>query len=134
MRGTGPYPKKLCVLFGEPQAQTVAKLARSEKITWKPVVLAEGSKGPITAKVARIRVYVSRDGLPEEKPQWLFIRQTLMASSNMLYPTHRKILPSHNCVWLQPCVGRLNNALKKAKTKSGWMTTNIDPGRPGIVI
>jgi SRSO17 transposase len=74
-KGRGPYPKKLCVLPGEPQAQTVAKLARSEKITWKPVVLAEGSKGPITAKVARIRVYVSRDGLPEEKPQWLFIRQ-----------------------------------------------------------
>jgi hypothetical protein len=32
-KGRGPYPKKLCVLFGEPQAQTVAKLAQSEKIT-----------------------------------------------------------------------------------------------------
>ena len=37
--------------------------------------MAEGSKGPIIAKVARIRVYLSRDGLPEEQPLWLFIRR-----------------------------------------------------------
>lgn len=74
-KGRGPYPKKLCVLPGEPQAQTVAQLAQSEKLCWKSVVLAEGSKGPIIAKVARIRVYLSRNGLPEEQPLWLFIRR-----------------------------------------------------------
>jgi len=73
--GRGPYPKKLHVLPGEPQSQAVAQLARSKKLAWKSVVLAEGSKGPIIAKVARIRVYLSRNGLPEEQPLWLFIRR-----------------------------------------------------------
>ncbi len=74
-KGRGPYPKILRVLPGEPQVQTVAQIARSEKLCWKSVVLAEGSKGPIIAKVACIRVYLSRDGLPEEQPLWLFIRR-----------------------------------------------------------
>jgi len=74
-KGRGPYPKKLHILPGEPQAHKVAQIARSEKLFWKPVVLAEGSKGPIIAEVTRIRVYLSRDGLPEEQPLWLFIRR-----------------------------------------------------------
>jgi SRSO17 transposase len=75
-KGRGPYPKKLRVLPGEPQAHTVAQLARSKELSWKSVVLAEGSKGPIVAKVTHIRVYLSRNGLPEEQPLWLFIRRT----------------------------------------------------------
>ena len=39
------------------------------------MVLAEGAKGPIVAKVARLRVYQSRDGLPKDSPVWLFIRR-----------------------------------------------------------
>jgi SRSO17 transposase len=74
-KGRGPYPKKLHVLPGEPQAHKVAQIVRSEELSWKSVVLAEGSKGPIIAEVARIRVYLSRDGLPEEQPLWLFIRR-----------------------------------------------------------
>lgn len=74
-KGRGPYPKKICVLPGQSQAETVAQIAQSDQLSWKPVILAEGSKGPITAEVARIRVYLSRDGLPEEQPLWLFIRR-----------------------------------------------------------
>lgn len=74
-KGRGPYPKKIRVLPGQPQAETVAQIAQSDQLSWKPVILAEGSKGPITAEVARIRVYLSRDGLPEEQPLWLFIRR-----------------------------------------------------------
>jgi len=74
-KGKGPYPKKLCVLPGEPQAHKVAKIVQSEKLSWKPVILAEGAKGPIVADVTRIRVYLSRDGLPEKQPLWLFIRR-----------------------------------------------------------
>jgi SRSO17 transposase len=44
-------------------------------VSWKPVVVAEGAKGPIAAKVARIRVYLSRDGLPAGDQQWLFLRK-----------------------------------------------------------
>ena len=39
------------------------------------VVLAEGAKGPIVAKVARRRVYPSRDGLSRDYSVWLFIRK-----------------------------------------------------------
>jgi SRSO17 transposase len=74
-KGRGPHPKKIRVLPDEPQAQKVAQIAQSEKLSWKPVVLAEGSKGPIAAEVTRIRVYLSRNGLPEEQPLWLFIRR-----------------------------------------------------------
>lgn len=74
-KGRGAYPKKLRVLPGEPQAQTVAQLARSKKLAWKSVVLAEGSKGPILAEVTCIRVYPSRNGLPEKQALWLFIRR-----------------------------------------------------------
>jgi SRSO17 transposase len=74
-KGRGPYPKKIRVLPDQPQAYRVAQIAQSDQLCWEPVVLAEGSKGPITAEVARIRVYLSRDGLAEEQPLWLFIRR-----------------------------------------------------------
>jgi hypothetical protein len=40
-------------------------------------VVAEGAKGPIIAKMARIRGCLSRDGLPVGQEQWLFFRKNL---------------------------------------------------------
>ena len=60
---------------GQPQPQTVAQIAKSNRISWKPVVVAEGAKGPIIAKVARIRIFLSREGLPDADEQWLFFRK-----------------------------------------------------------
>lgn len=74
-KGQGRRPTKICVLPGQPQPQTVAQIAKSNRISWKPVVVAEGAKGPIIAKVARMRIYLSRDGLPEADEQWLFLRK-----------------------------------------------------------
>jgi len=74
-KGRGRYPKSICVLSDQPQALTVAKLASSRRLSFKPVILAEGAKGPIVAEAARIRVYLSRDGLPEDNSVWLFIRR-----------------------------------------------------------
>ena len=37
--------------------------------------MAEGAKGPIVARVARVRVYLSRDGLPVDEQVWLFLRK-----------------------------------------------------------
>jgi len=75
-KGRGPRPKKLQLLPDQPQPQSVADIARSTTLSWKPVVLAEGAKGPIVAHVARLRVYPSRDGLPRQSPVWLFMRKT----------------------------------------------------------
>jgi SRSO17 transposase len=75
-QGRGPRPKKIQVLPGQPKAQTVSKIAQSENVRWASVVLAEGAKGPIVAQVAALRVYPSKNGLPQENACWLFIRRT----------------------------------------------------------
>ena len=74
-KGRGRRPKKIRALLGQPKERCVSEVAKSGRITWKPVIVAEGAKGPIVAKVARIRVYLSRDGLPVGDPQWLFLRK-----------------------------------------------------------
>jgi SRSO17 transposase len=73
-KGRGRRPKKVKLLPGQPLSQKVAEIARSAKFRWKPVVLAEGTKGPIIAKVARLRIYPSREGLPRDNSIWLFMR------------------------------------------------------------
>jgi len=74
-KGRGRRPTKIKVLHRQPKPRSVAQIAKSDRVSWKPVVVAEGAKGPIIAKVARIRVYLSRDGLPVGDQQWLFLRQ-----------------------------------------------------------
>jgi SRSO17 transposase len=74
-KGRGRRPSKMTVLPGQPKERNVSEIAKSERVTWKPVIVAEGAKGPIVAKVARIRVYLSRDGLPVGDQQWLFLRK-----------------------------------------------------------
>jgi SRSO17 transposase len=74
-KGRGPRPKKKIVLPGQPEAQAASKIAQSENIKWIPTILAEGAKGPIIAEVVALRVYLSRDGLPENHACWLFIRR-----------------------------------------------------------
>jgi SRSO17 transposase len=74
-KGRGRRPSKLKVLPGQPKAKSVSDIARSKQLSWKSVIVAEGAKGPITANVARIQVYLSRDGLPVGDRQWLFLRK-----------------------------------------------------------
>ncbi len=74
-KGRGPRPKKAIVLPGQPKAQSVLQITRSKQVSWEPFMVAEGAKGPIIAEVARIRIYLSRDGLPVGYPQWLFLRK-----------------------------------------------------------
>jgi SRSO17 transposase len=86
-KGRGPRPKKIKVLPGQPQAQSVSKIAQSQKLTWETVILAEGAKGPVVAEVARLRVLLSNNKLPKGSPLWLFMRrmpdgQTKYALSN----------------------------------------------------
>ena len=74
-KGRGRRPSKTTILPGQPKPRTVSEIAKSGQLAWKPVIVAEGAKGPIIAKVARIRIYLSRDGLPAGDQQWLFLRQ-----------------------------------------------------------
>ena len=74
--GRGRKPKRPRLSPNQPQIQTVAEIAHSAKCHWESVILAEGAKGPIIAKVTRLRVYPARDGLPQEDSVWLFIRSS----------------------------------------------------------
>ena len=74
-KGRGRRPSKLKVLAGQPKAKRVSDIAASKRLSWKSVIVAEGAKGPIVAKVARIQVYLARDGLPVGVRQWLFLRK-----------------------------------------------------------
>jgi SRSO17 transposase len=76
-KGRGRRPTKIRILPGQPKARKVSEIAKAGLLSWKPVVVAEGAKGPVMAKVARIRVYMSRDGLPVGDPQWLFLRKDI---------------------------------------------------------
>jgi len=73
-RGRGRKPTKPRVTRG--RVQTVEAIATSPACAWTPVVLAEGAKGPIRAKVAALRVTPAVGGLPRESPVWLFLRRT----------------------------------------------------------
>ena len=74
-KGRGPRPTKMKLLSGQPKPRNVSEIANSHRLHWMPVILAEGTKGPITAEVARVRIYLSRKGLPEGKERWLFMRK-----------------------------------------------------------
>jgi SRSO17 transposase len=75
--GQGRRPTKIGILSGVPKPRSVSEIAKGKLLSWKPVVVAEGAKGPIIAHVARIRAYLSRDGLPAGEQQWLFFRKNL---------------------------------------------------------
>jgi SRSO17 transposase len=75
--GRGRRPSKTRILPGQPKAKSVSEIAKSEAVSFKPVIVAEGAKGPIVAKMARVRVYLSRDGLPVGDPLWLFLRKNI---------------------------------------------------------
>lgn len=75
-KGRGRRPTKIGILPGEPKPRSVSEIAKGKSLSWQPVVVAEGAKGPIIARVARIRAYMSRDGLPVGEPCWLFFRKT----------------------------------------------------------
>ena len=74
-KGRGRRPSFAKIMPGQPKPKSVSQIAQSSRLAWKPVVIAEGAKGPIIAKVAAIRVYLSRDGLPAGDRKWLFFRQ-----------------------------------------------------------
>ena len=73
--GRGPKPKRRRLSSPHAQPRPVSALARSAKYPWKSVVLGEGAKGPIVAQVKCLRVYPSRNGLPQDSSVWLFIRR-----------------------------------------------------------
>jgi SRSO17 transposase len=73
--GHGRRPTKLRVVEGEPAAQRVDEIAEQiPSDQWQAYLVKEGSKGPLVAQCAFLRVVCVRDGLPGSE-QWLVLRR-----------------------------------------------------------
>lgn len=74
----GRKPTKLRLIQGEPTAQSVAKIAANlPAAEWSRHTIKEGSKGPIIADFACLRVVVVRNGLPGPEV-WVVIRRNIV--------------------------------------------------------
>jgi len=72
--GHGRPPTRVRVLAGEAAPATVAELAtRLPADRWRRHTIKEGSKGPLVAAFARLRVIAVREGLPGPEV-WLVLR------------------------------------------------------------
>lgn len=75
--GKGRKPTRARLKPGQPEPVRVDEIANAlPKKKWHPYQIKEGSKGPLVAEFAFLRVFPTRDGLPGPA-QWLVLRRTL---------------------------------------------------------
>jgi SRSO17 transposase len=73
--GRGRRPTREQVVAGEPTPETVSAIAESlPAVSWTRQIIKEGSKGPLVAEFAFIRVVEVRDDLPGADV-WLILRR-----------------------------------------------------------
>lgn len=83
--GQGRKPSRLALVEGEPAPQSVSAIAETLSADrWSPHTIKEGSKGPLVAKFACLRVVASRDGLPGPEV-WLILRRDLLSGELKTY-------------------------------------------------
>jgi SRSO17 transposase len=83
--GQGRKPTRTRVLAGEDQPEEVAQLAVALPADrWTQQTIKEGSKGPLVARFAAVRVIAVRDGLPGPEV-WLVLRRHLVPGELKTY-------------------------------------------------
>jgi SRSO17 transposase len=82
--GRGRKPTRLQLVDPESKPLTVEQIADLDQIAWKKELLCEGTKGPLYAQMTRIRVSISKNGLPG-KQYWLFMRRNLDGKETKYY-------------------------------------------------
>jgi len=83
--GQGRKPTRTRVLAGEGQPDAVAPLAASlPPDRWVRRTIKEGSKGPLVARFAALRVIAMREGLPGPEV-WLVLRRNLVTGELKTY-------------------------------------------------
>lgn len=83
--GRGRKPTRERVVEGEPPAQEAARIAQSLSADkWSYHTIKEGSKGPIVAAFAVLRVVAVRDGLPGPEV-WLILRRNVATEELKTY-------------------------------------------------
>jgi SRSO17 transposase len=83
--GRGRKPTRGRLVEGEPSAQEVAVIAQSLSADeWSRHTIKEGSKGPMVADFAALRVVAVRDGLPGPEV-WLVLRRDVVSGELKTY-------------------------------------------------
>lgn len=83
--GRGRKPTLERLVDGEPKAQDVVAIAESLSADrWSRHIIKEGSKGPIVADFAALRVVAVRDGLPGPEV-WLVLRRNVKTGELKTY-------------------------------------------------
>ena len=83
--GQGRPPTRVRLQEGEPEPITVAQLAaRLPTRRWHRRTIKEGSKGPMVARITRVRVVAVRGGLPGPEV-WLVLRRHPMTGELQTY-------------------------------------------------
>lgn len=83
--GRGRKPTRERLVEGEPSAQKVVAIAQSLPADqWARHTIKEGSKGPIVADFAALRVVAVRDGLPGPEV-WLVLRRDVVSAELKTY-------------------------------------------------
>ena len=83
--GQGRKPSRLGLVAGEPVPQSVSAIAQALPADrWSRHTIKEGSKGPLVADFACLRVVASRDGLPGPEV-WLILRRNVLSGELKTY-------------------------------------------------
>lgn len=83
--GRGRKPEKVVLIGGQPSPQTVEHIAESLPAeSWSRHIIKEGSKGPIVADFAALRVTNVRDALPGYEV-WLVLRRNITTGELKFY-------------------------------------------------
>ena len=78
--GHGRKPSKPQLVAGEPEPQNVVSVADAlPAAAWRILTVAEGAQGPRQYQFAALRVWESREGLPD-RASWLLFRRNLDGS------------------------------------------------------
>ncbi len=118
--GRGRKPTLLRVQAGEPKAQRVdAVLADLPAQAWTRHLIKEGSKGPIVADFALVRVVAVREGLPGPEV-WLVLRRNVETGKLKTYVSNAPVttLPSR-LVWVSGMRWPLETCFEEGKQYLG---------------
>jgi SRSO17 transposase len=86
--GQGRKPTRSRVLAREAEPEAVAQLAASLPADrWRRHTIKEGSKGPLVARFAAMRVIAVREGLPGPEV-WLVLRRNVLTGELKTYLSH----------------------------------------------
>jgi SRSO17 transposase len=82
----GPHPKKEKIVEGEPDATEVRQIEKNiAKDKWMRIKVRDGEKGPMIWDFTFLRAYAVRDGLPNDREEWLIIRKEVFDQSELKF-------------------------------------------------